>query len=70
MMPCRMLLIENFIPPEEKDKIKNRAVYDEEDDCWNVPALTKEKSVFIHTHTHIYIYIYIYMFIFFILLIM
>lgn len=37
----RMLIIENFIPPEEKEKITNRAVFDEEEDTWKIEPLAK-----------------------------
>ena len=30
----RYLLIENFIPPEEKNKIMNRLSFDSEEDQW------------------------------------
>jgi hypothetical protein len=36
-----MLIIENFIPPEEREKLTNRAVYDEEEDTWKVQPLAK-----------------------------
>ena len=42
-----MLIIENFIPPEEKTKITNRAVFDEDEDSWKMQPLTKFGSVFI-----------------------
>ena len=40
-----MLIIENFIPPEEKNKITNRAVFDEDEDSWKIQPLTKFGSV-------------------------
>merc|ERR1719210_1277875 len=36
-----MLIIENFIPPEEKNKMMNRATFDEEEDTWKLQPLTK-----------------------------
>lgn len=38
----RNLLIENFIPPEEKNKILNRLHFDSEEDQWRLqPVLTE-----------------------------
>lgn len=43
---CRYLLIENFIPPEEKNKIMNRLQFDcEEDQWWLQPVIPSERSV-------------------------
>ncbi|MBN3303269.1 KIF3C protein, partial [Amia calva] len=36
---CRYLIIENFIPPEEKNKIMNRLVFDAEEDQWKFQPL-------------------------------
>ena len=41
-MICRMLIIENFIPHEEKNKLMNRAYFDEEDESWKLTQLTKK----------------------------
>ena len=38
-----MLIIENFIPTEEKTKIQNRAIYDEDEDTWQLRALANKK---------------------------
>lgn len=32
----RSLIIQNFIPPDEKQKLTNRAVYDEENEQWRL----------------------------------
>ena len=40
---CRYLIIENFIPPEEKTKLMNRAVYDEDEDVWILRPLANKK---------------------------
>ena len=39
-----MLIIDNFIPPEEKNKILNRAEYDEESDIWGLKPLAKAEG--------------------------
>lgn len=42
----RYLLIENFIPPEEKNKIMNRLHFDCEEDQWRLqPVIPSERSV-------------------------
>ncbi|KAF2358787.1 Kinesin motor domain [Trinorchestia longiramus] len=38
-LKLKMLIIENFIPPEEKEKIINRAYFDEDEDCWKLRDL-------------------------------
>ena len=40
-----MLIIENFIPPEDKQKVQTRAVYDEDEDTWTLSPFTKAKYV-------------------------
>lgn len=42
-MMFRYLIIENFIPPEEKTKLMNRAVYDEDADTWMLRPLANKK---------------------------
>jgi len=37
----RHLIIENFIPSEEKNKIVNRAYFDEEDEYWKTKPITR-----------------------------
>lgn len=32
----RTLIIENFLPPDEKTKLTNRAMYDEENEEWKL----------------------------------
>ena len=52
-----MLIIENFIPHEEKNKLMNRAYFDEEEDeTWKLQQITKHGYVWIgaclgFTHT-------------------
>ena len=41
----RYLLIENFIPPEEKNKIMNRLHFDSEEDQWRLQPVLPERSV-------------------------
>lgn len=46
MCPHRYLIIENFIPPEEKNKIMNRLTFDPEEDQWKCqPLVAAERSV-------------------------
>lgn len=41
----RNLLIENFIPPEEKNKIMSRLHFDSEEDQWRLQPVLPERSV-------------------------
>lgn len=43
-LKLKMLIIENFIPNEEKIKIQNRATYDEDEDTWQLRALANKNS--------------------------
>ncbi|KAG7472328.1 hypothetical protein MATL_G00107710 [Megalops atlanticus] len=40
-LKLKHLIIENFIPMEEKNKIGNRAYFDEEDDHWKLRPITR-----------------------------
>ncbi|XP_046857510.1 kinesin-II 95 kDa subunit-like [Xenia sp. Carnegie-2017] len=40
----KLLLIENFIPPEERTKVINRCVYDEENSEWKLKPITENKK--------------------------
>ncbi|XP_012681607.2 kinesin-like protein KIF3B [Clupea harengus] len=40
-LKLKTLIMENFIPLEEKSKIENRAFFDEEDDCWKLRPITR-----------------------------
>lgn len=49
LLARRYLIIENFIPPEEKNKIMNRLVFDPEEDQWKFQSLVpteRSASVF------------------------
>lgn len=39
----RMLIIENFIPPEDKMKVQTRATFDEDEDMWKLAPLSKAR---------------------------
>ncbi|ESO98169.1 hypothetical protein LOTGIDRAFT_226662 [Lottia gigantea] len=43
-LKLKMLIIENFIPPEEKTKVSNRAVYDEDEDTWKLKLLANKSA--------------------------
>lgn len=54
----RNVLIENFIPPEEKNKIMNRLYFDSEEDQWRLQSILPEMSVdHCHTSCHLKYYI-------------
>lgn len=40
-----MLIIENFIPPEDKMKVQTRATFDEDEDMWKLAPLSKARWV-------------------------
>lgn len=41
LLSFRMLIIDNFIPPDEKTKILSRSEFDEEEDTWKLKPLAK-----------------------------
>ncbi|KAK6972865.1 Kinesin-like protein kif3b [Biomphalaria glabrata] len=43
-LKLKMLIIENFIPTEDKVKIQNRAFFDEEDDTWKLKPLANKNA--------------------------
>ena len=40
-----MLIIDNFIPSDDKNKILDRVVYDDDKDSWQLNPLTKQGYV-------------------------
>uniref|UniRef100_A0A1A8IKR9 Kinesin-like protein n=1 Tax=Nothobranchius kuhntae TaxID=321403 RepID=A0A1A8IKR9_NOTKU len=40
-LKLKYLIIENFIPLEEKNKVLNRAFFDDDDECWKLKAITR-----------------------------
>ena len=38
---CRQLLIDNFVPPEERDKLETRLQFDEEEEVWSLKPLSE-----------------------------
>ncbi|KAH9500474.1 Kinesin-like protein kif3b [Bulinus truncatus] len=43
-LKLKMLIIENFIPTEDKIKIQNRAYFDEDDDTWKLKPLANKNT--------------------------
>ncbi|KAK6191357.1 hypothetical protein SNE40_003070 [Patella caerulea] len=43
-LKLKMLIIENFIPTEEKTKVLNRAQFDEDTDTWNLKLLANKSA--------------------------
>lgn len=43
-LKLKLLIIENFIPHEEKNKVMNRAYFDEDEDTWKLQTLTKSNT--------------------------
>ena len=41
----RLLIIENFIPVEEKQKLMNRAYFDDDEETWRLRPLANKKYV-------------------------
>ena len=59
----RYLLIENFIPPEEKNKIMNRLHFDSEEDQWRLQPVLPERSVDSFPHyLHVTPFLYLLLF--------
>uniref|UniRef100_A0A1A8KZF0 Kinesin-like protein n=1 Tax=Nothobranchius pienaari TaxID=704102 RepID=A0A1A8KZF0_9TELE len=45
-LKLKYLIIENFIPLEEKNKVLNRAFFDDDDECWKLKAITRIEEWF------------------------
>lgn len=43
-LKLKFLIIENFIPHEEKNKVMNRVLFDEDDDTWKLQTITKSNT--------------------------
>ncbi|GAB1609860.1 kinesin-like protein KIF3B [Argonauta hians] len=43
-LKLKLLIIENFIPHEEKNKVMNRSYFDEDEDTWKLQPLTKSNT--------------------------
>ncbi|XP_046380211.1 kinesin-II 95 kDa subunit-like [Haliotis rufescens] len=43
-LKLKLLIIENFIPHEEKNKVLNRAYFDEDDDSWHLKPITNKNA--------------------------
>ncbi|KAJ8299623.1 hypothetical protein KUTeg_023683 [Tegillarca granosa] len=52
-LKLKLLIIENFIPHEEKTKITNRAVFDEDEDMWHLKPLANKNVKLDCTFIHI-----------------
>ena len=50
-LKLRQLIIENFIPAEEKEKLYNRFYYDPDESAWKTKTITKEKYF-----THLFLF--------------
>ena len=42
-LKLRQLIIENFIPKDEREKLNNKFYYDPDEDAWKTKHITKEK---------------------------
>ena len=42
-LKLRQLIIENFIPKDEREKLSNKFYYDPDEDTWKTKHITKEK---------------------------
>ena len=47
-LKLKMLIIDNFISPSDKEKLMSRAAYDDETDLWILQANLFQKHLFLH----------------------
>jgi kinesin family protein 3/17 len=47
-LKLRLLIIENFVPKDEREKLQNRLYYDPDEDTWKSKTITKEKLFFVY----------------------
>lgn len=46
---CRTLIVDNFVPPEVAQRVRDRAVYNEEEETWTMAPFRAVERWFTHT---------------------